>query len=102
MRKLIAGLLIIPSMALADSWSMPNKSGGEIVITDRECRHNGKPFSTLNQAYAYSNGSYTEGCWTVQDDMIKIIWNIVGGPETRVYDPKEFTLKSKEKKGGGV
>ena len=102
MKKLMVGLLFVPCMVLADSWSMPNKSGGEIVITDRECRHNGKSYSGLNQAYAYSNGSYTEGCWTVQDDMIKIIWSIAGGVETRVYDPKEFGLKSREKKGGGV
>jgi hypothetical protein len=94
MKVLIAGLLLLPCIAFAESWSMKNKNGGEIVITDRECRHNGKTYSLLRQAYSYWNGGLLEGCWTIQDNVVKIIWNVTGGAETRVYEFGDFSKKS--------
>lgn len=95
MKKLLATLLFVPCIALAEAWSLPNKSGGEIVISDRECRYNGKSYAPLRQAYSYWNGGYLEGCWTVEDGMVKIIWkNNDGSADTRVYPLNQFTQKS--------
>ena len=94
MRKLLVALLMVPAVAMAESFSMPNKNGGEIVITDRTCTHNGKSYDPLKQAYSYWNGGYLEGCWAIEDNMIKIIWLVDGKPSTRMYNPNEFSRKS--------
>ena len=99
MKKLIVGLLMLPCIALADSWSLPNKNGGEIVISDRDCRYNGKNYSPLKQAYSYWSSGYLEGCWTIEDGMVKIIWkNPDGSADTRMYPLQNFSQKS----GAGV
>lgn len=60
------------AIATADSWAIPNKSGGEIVITDRPC----DGYKNLSQAYNYGGtGRYTEGCWTVIDNMVHVVWS---------------------------
>jgi hypothetical protein len=94
MKKLLAALLMLPALAQAESFSMPNKNGGEIVISDRTCMHNGKSYDPLKQAYSYWNGGYLEGCWTLEDNMVKIIWLVNGQPSTRVYNITDFARKS--------
>jgi hypothetical protein len=94
MKKFLAALLMLPALAQAESFSMPNKNGGEIVISDRTCMHNGKSYDPLKQAYSYWNGGYLEGCWTLEDNMVKIIWLVNGQPSTRVYSITDFTRKS--------
>ena len=96
MKKFIAGLLMVPCMAFAESWSMKNQNGGEIVITDRACKINGKDYSPLKEAYSYWSGGYMSGCWYIEDSMIKIIWSLANGnrAETRVYQFNDFTQKS--------
>ena len=94
MKKLLVALLMAPSVALANSFSMPNKNGGEIVITDRTCMSNGKSYDPLKQAYSHWNGGYLEGCWTIEDNMIKIIWLVDGKPSIRIYSPGDFSRKS--------
>lgn len=94
MKKLILGLLMTPSMAWAVSFSLTNNNGGEIVITDRTCTFKGETFSGLNQAYSYWNGGYIEGCWAIEDGMVKIVWNTTGGPSKRVYKLTDFSKKS--------
>ena len=94
MKKLLVALLMVPTIALAESFSMPNKNGGEIVITDRICTRNGKSYDPLKQAYSYWNGGYLEGCWTLEDNMVKIIWMTTGDPSIRMYNITDFTRKT--------
>lgn len=100
MRKLVilicSTLVGCSSPVKAESWSMPNQNGGEIVIAARDCTVKGKDYSPLRQAYSYWNGGYIEGCWFVQDNMVKIIWmRSDGGADTRMYNFSDFTQKSK-------
>lgn len=103
MKKLIVAALFIPCMASAEAWSIPNKNGGEIVITDRECRYGGKSYAPLKQAYSHWSGGYLEGCWHLEDEMIKILWkNSDGTSDTRLYRIQDFTQKSGAQKGNGA
>jgi hypothetical protein len=98
--KLLAALLLVPSIALANSWSQQNQNGGEIVIADRACVVQGKDYGPLKQAYSYWNGGFMEGCWLIQDGMVKIIWKTTwnDGVETRMYTIESFTPKTKSSK----
>lgn len=73
MKALLAVLLASISItALADSYAMPNKNGGEIVITDRAC----KGYKNLRFAYSYSDtGKTFNGCWTIIDDRVHLIYD---------------------------
>ena len=95
MRKLLIALLLLPSVSLAESWSMPNKNGGEIVITNRDCVVKGTNYSPLKEAFSHWNGGYLEGCWYLEDNMVKIIWQLSGGGmERRAYRMEDFDRKS--------
>jgi hypothetical protein len=94
MKKLLVALLMVPNMAWAAAMSMPNKNGGEIVITDRVCTFNNEDFQGLRHAYSYWNGGYIEGCWLVVDEMIRIVWfRPNGGHDVRMYNFTEFKTK---------
>ena len=95
MKKLLAGLLMVPSVAFAAAFSMPNQNGGEIVITDRVCSYKDQDFKSLRAAYSYWNGGFIEGCWLIVDDMVRIIWiRDGGGSDTRVYNFSDFRPKT--------
>lgn len=91
---LIAALAAAP--AFADTWAMPNKAGGEIVLTDRNCAKSSK----LLEAYNYGQGGkIMNGCWTVFDEMVQVVWE----DGTRyTYPLSEFYVKSKTKKGAAL
>ena len=93
MKKLVIIAALIAAPVFADSWAIPNKSGGEIVITTRECPQQ----KGLLRAYNYgSGGQIMEGCWTIFDDMVQVVWK----DGTRyAYPVSSFYVKSKEKKG---
>jgi hypothetical protein len=94
MKALLAVLLASVSIsAWADSWAMPNKAGGEIVITTRDCpRQKG-----LLRAYNYiPGGQMQEGCWTVLDERVHVVW-FDGTKYT--YPLDAFHVLSKDKKG---
>lgn len=94
MKALLAVLLASISItALADSYAMPNKAGGEIVITTRECPKEKR----LLRAYNYeSGGKVMEGCWTVLDERVHVVWS----DGTRYTYPLDaFYIKSKDSKG---
>lgn len=94
MKKVFAALLILPNIAWAAAFSMPNKNGGEIVITDRVCTFNNEDFHGLRNAYSYWNGGYLEGCWLIVDEMIRIVWfRPGGGHDVRMYNFTEFKPK---------
>lgn len=84
---LIATLLLIGTSAQAEIWSMPNKAGGRIVLTDRACpdQVNG---SALLEAYAYTgDGTRTGGCWTFLDGMVQIAWS---NGKNSVFQEEDF------------
>ena len=88
---LIAALAAAP--AFADTWAMPNKAGGEIVLTDRSCPQSKK----LLEAYNYSSsGNIMNGCWTVFDEMVQVIWE---DGSRYTYPLSSFYVKSRNKKG---
>ena len=97
MKGLLAVLLASISLtALADSWAMPNKAGGEIVITTRECP---KQKGLLRAYYYLPDGRMQEGCWTVFDERVQVVW-FDGTKYT--YPLEAFYVKSKDKKGTGI
>lgn len=90
---LIAALAAAPAMA--DSWVMNNNGGGQIVLTDRGC----PGYKKLLEAYTYTGNAYIEGCWTVIDNKVHVIWN---GKDRRVYDLSDFTPNTTNKKGSSL
>jgi hypothetical protein len=97
MKKLLIALAMVPTLALANSFSMPNQNGGEIVITDRPCTFKGKTYDPLKHAYSYWSNGTLNGCWMITDNMIEIIWFVEHGePEKnrRFYNPESFKRKS--------
>jgi hypothetical protein len=101
----IALLILIfgGTWALAETIAtMPNKGGGKIVLTDEVCKSEGKTYKTLNRAYNYTSEGYgSEGCFTVEDETVVVIWNVQGSPQKMRYPAENFTL-TKKSKGYGV
>ena len=60
--------------AQANTWELPNRSGGKIVATDRPCPTKGAD----GLLYVYSHipgGEALQGCWTVMDNTVIIMWD---------------------------
>ena len=91
MKGLLAVLLASISLtALADTWVMQNNGGGQIVLTDRACKGHPK----LMVVYSYTNKGYWEGCWTVIDGNIHVVWMAPNGSRPRnVYPIGSFTRR---------
>ena len=73
MKKLICiTVLAVACMAQAKTWSMPNRAGGKIVLTDRECATE----PALREMFAYADeGSVRSGCWAFLDNMVRVRWS---------------------------
>ena len=94
MKKLLLIAALVAAPAFADSWAMPNRAGGEIVLTDRKC----PGYKNLLEAYNYTDtGSMQTGCWTVVDDMVHVVWDKSG--KRYAYPLESFYTKSTNKKG---
>ena len=79
------GLLMSVS-AHAETWTMPNVAGGQVVLTDRKCSDK---YPTLMQMYARgADGTTINGCWAYYDGFIHVEYD---DRSERVYDPKLFT-----------
>jgi hypothetical protein len=100
---LVFGLvyLAFPPKAFAESIAqMPNKGGGKIVLTNEICEMAGKTYKNLNRAYNYTSEGYgSEGCYTVEDETVVIVWNVQGSPQTMRYAASNFTLTKQRSKG---
>ena len=84
MNKLFLILAIVSQTVLADTWVMPNNGGGQVVLTDRECKgHKG-----LYEAYTYTNQVYMDGCWALIDGKVHVAWG--KGQGRRVYEMNDF------------
>lgn len=90
----VAVYLAFPPKAFAESIaSMPNKGGGKIVLTNEACKYDGKTYPNLSRAYNYTSEGYgTEGCYSVEDDTVVVIWNVSGTPQKMRYSLDNFTL----------
>ena len=97
MRKLLGCLLFVPILAQADVIATsPNEGGGKIVLTDDQCKHEGKVYKGLNRIYSYtSKGLNAEGCYGIEDDTVVVIW-YTDGVEKRRYPASSFTLTPKK------
>lgn len=95
MRKLLAVMMFVPMLAQAEAIAtMPNEGGGKIVLTDDECKHEGKVYKGLNRVYSYTPQGYnSEGCYMVEDNTVVAIWN--SGNKMR-YPAENFTLIKKK------
>lgn len=100
MKNLLIALLVVATPIQAASIaSMNNQGGGKIVLTDERCRLEGGRFPTLNHAYFYTAEGITgDGCYTVQDDTVVVVWDINGSAETRRYPIRNFTLTNQKPK----
>jgi hypothetical protein len=98
MRKLLGCLLFVPILAQAGAIAtMPNKAGGKIVLTDEACVHKGKTYDGLARAYNYSVEGYTtEGCFTVEDETVVVIWNDGSANSKMRYPAENFTIIKKK------
>lgn len=92
MRKLIAAVaLSLAGCAMAqDVFVMPNRTGGEIVLTSRVCKFEGKTYEHLREAYSHYPDGVLQGCWHIKDAMIEVIWNVRGNAERRMYNFNDF------------
>lgn len=95
MKKLLAVLLAVPSIALgAVIASMPNQAGGKIVLTDEACVHKGKNYPKLYKAYFYTPTGLTgDGCWAIEDgsDTITVVW--IDSGNTKRYPIENFDIR---------
>ena len=87
---------MLPTLAFADAIAtMPNEGGGFIVLTNDECKHEGKVYKGLNRLYSYTaQGHNAEGCYGVEDDTVVAIWSASGNKMR--YPASSFTLRPKK------
>lgn len=97
MKKLILAVLLSASLSsqAAVIASMPNQAGGKIVLTDEQCKLNGKTYDPLRKSYFYTTEGVTgDGCWYLDDETIVVVWKEVnGGSTTRRYPVINFDIR---------
>ncbi len=96
MKKILATLLLCPTFAFgAVVASMPNQAGGKIVLTDEQCKLNGKTYDPLKKSYFYTTEGITgDGCWYLDDETIVVVWKEKGGSSTtRRYPVNNFDIR---------
>ena len=95
LKLLIAVVAMSYGVASAEAIAtMPNEGGGLIVLTDDECKYEGKVYKGLNRLYSYTSQGYnSEGCYAVEDNTVVAIWN--SGNKMR-YPISSFTLRPKK------
>ena len=95
MKKLL--LILGLTLALnvnAESWVMPNTGGGEITLTDQQCTADNGAYPSLKKAYSWTNKTYIDGCWTILDGNVHVVWMLPGGTRSRnVYNINSFARR---------
>jgi hypothetical protein len=90
MKKILTLMLLAPLAAIAQVLYMPNEAGGEIVLTSRACKVNGKVVKNIYEAYAWSpNSDVITGCWNVIDGNVHVQY----GQNHRVYRIEHFKVR---------
>ena len=88
MKKLLLMLCLVPALVQAGSFYTNNSGGGRIVITDRDCKMNGRYYGTLRAAYAYlENGKAIDACWAYLDGAVHVVYD---DGERRIYPLESF------------
>lgn len=97
MKKMLVLVLLSLSVATsvrAETWVMPNQGGGEITLTAKQCTADNGAYPSLRHAYSWTNKIYFEGCWSVIDGNVHIVWVFKDGSrERRVYPVDAFNKK---------
>ena len=71
---------------------LPNKGGGEITLTNRQCVIKDQNVPELREAYTWSPSStYEKGCWTIIDGNVHILFLTTN--DRRVYRIEDFREK---------
>jgi len=98
MRKLLAVMMFVPTLAFAEAIAtMPNEGGGKIVLTDETCKHNGKTYPELSRAYNYTTAGYSsEGCFFIEDETVVVVWALASGAKRMRYPAENFTVIKKK------
>ena len=93
-KLLLTFLLSFATSVNAESWYMRNTGGGEITLTKEACYADNQQYTSLSKAYTWTNAIYLEGCWTVIDGNVHIIWiSKDGSRDRRVYNINNFVRK---------
>jgi hypothetical protein len=103
MKKILVSLALLSAVTVvkAETWVMPNQGGGEITLTAQACKVDGGRYESLRHAYSWTNQIYFEGCWSLIDGNIHIIWvHSDGTRNRRVYSLNSFSKKG-EANGSG-
>jgi hypothetical protein len=98
--SIVVGVLAVIKTCKAETIaSMPNQGGGKIVLTDERCTVGGKNYPSLNRAYNYTSAGYTmDGCYTVEDVTVVVVWELANGDGQKMrYPASNFTLIKKSK-----
>ena len=77
MKRLLIAAALLPLVAHADTWEIPNRSGGKIVLQDTVCISNGgKRYESLRSMFSVSDkGRTISGCWYVSDGWVHVLYN---------------------------
>ena len=94
MPALLVLCLSVPIVARAESWALKNQGGGEITLTSNVCTADNGAYPSLKIAYTWTDKTYNEGCWSVIDGNVHIVWmNNDGSRNRRVYNINDFKRK---------
>lgn len=91
MKKLLAVLCLVPSLAFAERWlEAPNNAGGRIVLLQTNC--DGKDGGTSGKLLIsyMSNGQSLTGCWWYFAGMVQVVY---GDGSTYAYKPEIFSIR---------
>lgn len=93
MKKLITALLLsLAGAANAQVFYMPNKGGGEIVLTSRPCIVGGKNYTGAREAYTWTpQVQRTQACWEIIDGNVHVLY--LDTHQIRVYRIEDFLRK---------
>lgn len=98
MKRLLIALAMLPTVALAqpkqttEIYVLPNRSGGEIVLTKRACMDGNKAIPELFEAYSWSPSNRTlYGCWVILDGLVHVVYR--GSSDVRIYPTEDFKAK---------
>lgn len=96
MKKMLASLLLcLSAHASAETWVMPNQGGGEITLSSNQCKADNGAYPSLKHAYSWTRDIYFEGCWSVVDGNVHIVWVFKDGSrDRRVYPVSSFNKKT--------
>ena len=91
---LLSASIVVKAETVA---TQPNQAGGKIVLTDEQCKHDGRVFDKLNRAYNYGSAGYTsEGCWGIEGEVVVVVWFDSEG--TMRYPITNFVINEKYSK----